>query len=163
MKWKPIDDITVRATSSSSYKAPTIADLNFGGGGGFPTYVDPCEQNVQQTYTAEEQAMTAVQCAKEGLDTATWATSNNQILAFSVGNPTLIPENGTNETFGVVWQPTTIEVLENINFKMAIDSFELEIENAVVGSGSQNALHQGYKYGRVGFFWKIMRYYLGDG
>ena len=51
--------------------------------------------------------------SKEGLDTATWATSNNQILAFSVGNPTLIPENGTNETFGVVWQPTSIEVLEN--------------------------------------------------
>jgi outer membrane receptor protein involved in Fe transport len=162
MKWKPIDDITVRATSSSSYKAPTIADLNFGGGGGFPTYVDPCEQNVQQTYTAEEQAMTLVQCAKEGLDTSTWATSNNQILAFSVGNPALTPENGTNETFGIVWQPTSIEVLENINFKMAVDTFELEIENAVVGSGSQNALNQCYKYGREDYCQKVSRSYGGD-
>ena len=162
MKWKPIDDITVRATSSTSYKAPTIADLNFGGGGGFPTYVDPCEQNVQQTYTAEQQAMAAIQCAKEGLDTATWATSNNQILAFSVGNPTLIPENGSNETFGIVWEPTSIEVLENINFKMAVDSFELEIENAVVGSGSQNALNQCYLSGREDFCDRVSRSYGGD-
>jgi iron complex outermembrane receptor protein len=162
LKWKPIDDVTVRATSSTSYKAPTIADLNFGGGGGFPTYVDPCEQNVQSTYTDAQQTMAAVMCAAEGLDTATWATSNNQILAFSVGNPNLIPENGSNETFGVVWQPTSIEVLENINFKMAVDSFELEIENAVVGSGSQNALNQCYLEGRTDYCALISRSYGGD-
>ena len=44
VKYKPTDDITFRFTDSTSYKAPTISDLYFGGGGGFPTYQDPCEQ-----------------------------------------------------------------------------------------------------------------------
>ena len=33
IKWKPFNDLTVRATFSTSYKAPTISDLYFGGGG----------------------------------------------------------------------------------------------------------------------------------
>tara|TARA_Y100001970_G_scaffold151770_1_gene185862 strand:+ start:11991 stop:14960 length:2970 start_codon:yes stop_codon:yes gene_type:complete len=162
IKWKPINDLTIRATASTSYKAPTIADLYFGGGGGFPTYVDPCEQNVQQTYTAEQQATAAVQCAKDGLDTGTWSTSNNQILAFSVGNANLIPEAGENTTVGVVWQPTNISFLEAIDFKMAVDTFDLEIENAVVGSGSQNALNQCYLEGREDFCALVSRAYGGD-
>ena len=35
LKWKPVGDVTVRFTDSTSYKAPTISDLYFGGGGGF--------------------------------------------------------------------------------------------------------------------------------
>jgi len=162
LKWKPHDDVTIRATASTSYKAPTISDLYFGGGGGFPTYVDPCEQGKQALYTPEQQATAAVQCAAVGLDINTWATSNNQILALTVGNPELFPESGESLTYGVVWQPSTIEVLSNIDFKIAVDYFELEIEDAVVGTGSQNALNQCYLEGRQDFCALIDRAYGGD-
>ena len=162
IKWKPISDLTVRATFSTSYKAPTISDLYFGGGGGFPTYVDPCEQNVQSTYTAAQQATAATQCAADGLDTATWATSNNQLLSLSVGNPNLTPEEGENTTLGLVWEPTNIDFLEDVGFSMAIDTFELEIENAVSTSGTQGTLNRCYLSGSAADCAKVNRSFGGD-
>ena len=64
-----------------------------------------------------------------------YSTENNQILNLSVGNPNLTPESGSNMTYGFVWEPTNISFLEAVDFRMAVDNFELEIENAVVGSG----------------------------
>lgn len=162
LKWKPIADVTVRATSSTSYKAPTISDLYFGGGGGFPTYVDPCEQNVQQTYTAAQQTNATSQCAKEGLSTSSWSTSNNQILSISAGSPDLIAEEGENVTYGVVWQPTTIAALEAIDFKFAVDAFELRIENSVATSGTQNTLNQCYLNADDSFCANVSRSFGGD-
>ncbi len=162
IKWKPMNDLTVRATFSTSYKAPTISDLYFGGGGGFPTYVDPCEQNVQSTYTAAQQATAATQCAADGLDTSTWATSNNQILSLSVGNPNLTPEEGENTTIGVVWEPTNISFLEDIGFSIAVDTFELEIANAVATSGTQGTLNRCYLSGSAADCSRINRSYGGD-
>ena len=162
IKWKPMNDLTIRATFSTSYKAPTISDLYFGGGGGFPTYVDPCEQNVQSTYTAAQQATAAVQCAADGLDTSSWATSNNQILSLSVGNPNLTPEEGENTTIGLVWEPTNISFLEDIGFSMAVDTFELEIANAVATSGTQGTLNRCYLSGSQEDCSRINRSFGGD-
>ena len=162
VKWKPMNDLTVRATFSTSYKAPTISDLYFGGGGGFPTYVDPCEQNVQSTYTAAQQATAAVQCAADGLDTSTWATSNNQLLSLSVGNPNLTPEEGENTTVGVVWEPTNIKFLEDVGFSMAVDTFELEIANAVATSGTQGTLNRCYLSGSAEDCSRVSRSFGGD-
>tara|TARA_B100000029_G_scaffold127967_1_gene121572 strand:- start:61 stop:1311 length:1251 start_codon:yes stop_codon:yes gene_type:complete len=162
IKWKPFNDLTVRATFSTSYKAPTIADLYFGGGGGFPTYNDPCEANYLGTRSAAEQATAAVQCAADGLDTATWQTSNNQILSLAVGNPNLTPEEGENTTMGVVWEPTNIKFLEDIGFSMAVDTFELEIANAVSTSGTQGTLNRCYLQGSAADCSKVNRSFGGD-
>jgi len=162
IKWKPFADVTIRATSSTSYKAPTIADLYFGGGGGFPTYNDPCEANYLASRSAEEQAVAAVQCAAAGLDTLTWQTSNNQILSLGVGSLDLIPEEGENTTVGLVWEPTNIGFLEDIGFSMAIDTFELEIANAVATSGTQGTLNRCYLEGSAMDCIMIDRSYGGD-
>lgn len=162
LKWKPVGDVTVRFTDSTSYKAPTISDLYFGGGGGFPTYIDPCEANQQATYTDAQKATAAAQCAQDGIDTATWATENNQILSLSVGNPNLTPESGANQTIGIVWEPTNIDFLSAIDFKIAVDQFEMEIENAVVSTGSQNALNQCYINGNQSFCDLVSRAFGGD-
>ena len=162
IKWKPMNDLTVRATFSTSYKAPTIADLYFGGGGGFPTYNDPCEANYLGTRSAAEQATAAVQCAAEGLDTSTWQTSNNQILSLAVGNPNLTPEEGENTTIGVVWEPTNIKFLEDIGFSIAVDTFELEIANAVATSGTQGTLNRCYLQGSAADCAKVNRSFGGD-
>ena len=162
IKWKPINDITIRATDSTSYKAPTISDLYFGGGGGFPTYVDPCEQNQYGTYTDAQKATALAQCAAEGIDATTFSTENNQILELEVGNPNLTPEAGKNQTYGIVWEPTSIEFLENIDFKMAVDKFEMEIANAVVGSGVAATLNGCYINGNSAQCALIERSYGGD-
>lgn len=162
IKWKPINDITIRATDSTSYKAPTISDLYFGGGGGFPTYVDPCEQNQYGTYTDAQKATALAQCAAVGIDATTFSTENNQILELEVGNPNLTPEAGKNQTYGIVWEPTSIEFLENIDFKMAVDKFEMEIANAVVGSGVAATLNGCYVNGNSAQCALIERSYGGD-
>ena len=54
----------------------------------------------------------------------------------------MTPESGANQTIGIVWQPTTIEFLADIDFKIAVDQFEMEIANAVVSTGAQNSLNQ---------------------
>lgn len=162
IKWKPTADVTIRMTDSTSYKAPTISNLYFGGGGGFPTYVDPCEFNQQKTYTDAQKATALVQCAADGIDTATWSTENNQILSLAVGNPNLTPESGSNKTIGLVWQPTTIDFLANIDFKVAVDQFEMEISNSVVSTGSQNALNQCYIAGNQELCNKVSRAFGGD-
>ena len=159
LKYKPINDVTIRATSSSSYKAPTISNLYFGGGGGFPTYTDPC---AAKNYIANPSATTLAQCAAVGIDSTTYQTANNQILAISAGNPSLTPEEGTNQTYGIVWQPTSISFLEDIGFKIAVDSFELEIGNAVVSSGAQNAIDGCYITGTSSLCNDIDRNFGGD-
>ena len=162
IKWKPINDLTIRATDSTSYKAPTISDLYFGGGGGFPTYVDPCEQNQYSTYTDAQKATALAQCAAQGIDATTYSTENNQILNLSVGNPNLTPESGSNMTYGFVWEPTNISFLEAVDFRMAVDNFELEIENAVVGSGVAATLNGCYLNGNAAQCANIVRSFGGD-
>ena len=162
IKWKPINDLTVRATDSSSYKAPTISDLYFGGGGGFPTYVDPCEQNQYNAYTDAQKATALAQCASEGIDATSFSTENNQILELEVGNPNLTPESGSNRTYGIVWEPTNISFLEAVDFRMAVDKFEMEITDAVVGSGVAATLNGCYLNGNARSCALIERSYGGD-
>ncbi|MDC0545649.1 TonB-dependent receptor [Gammaproteobacteria bacterium] len=162
IKWKPTADITVRATDSTSYKAPTISDLYFGGGGGFPTYIDPCESSQYKTYSDADKATALTACAAAGIDATTFATSNNQILVVNEGNPDLTPESGSNKTMGIVWQPTNIDALANIDFKIAVDKFEMEIANAVVSTGAQNTLNQCYRYNVTAFCDLLSRDYGGD-
>lgn len=162
IKWKPISNLTIRATDSTSYKAPTISDLYFGGGGGFPTYIDPCEFNQYSTYSDAQKTIALAQCAKDGIDAATFSTENNQILSLAQGNPTLIPESGSNKTYGFVWEPTEIDFLEAIDFKIAVDKFKMEIADAVVSTGSQNTLNQCYIAGEEKFCALLSRAFGGD-
>ena len=162
VKYKPTDDITFRFTDSTSYKAPTISDLYFGGGGGFPTYQDPCEQRYQSQLTAEQQATATAQCAADGVDTATFVAASSQILSLTVGNPDLIPESGENMTYGIVWVPTNIPTLADIDFKLAVDKFEMEIADAVVGSGVAATLNGCYISGNATQCALIDRAFGGD-
>ena len=160
--WKPIEDLTIRGTDSTSYRAPTISNLFFGGGGGFPTYVDVCEQNYVALQDAATQAALTANCAAfAGLDTSTWSTSNNQILQLVVGNPELVPEAGTSMTYGFVYQPS-FKFIEEYNVAIAADYFELEVGNAVVTSGVQNTLLQCYVNADPTFCGRISRPVGGD-
>tara|TARA_B100001248_G_scaffold258386_1_gene242446 strand:- start:6985 stop:9954 length:2970 start_codon:yes stop_codon:yes gene_type:complete len=162
VKYKPTADITFRFTDSTSYKAPTISDLYFGGGGGFPTYTDPCEARFQSTYSAAQQATATAQCAAEGIDTSTFATENAQILQLQVGNPDLSPEEGENTTYGVVWIPTNIPALADIDFRVAVDKFEMEIANSVVTSGVAATLNGCYLSGNAAQCALVNRAFGGD-
>ena len=41
--WKPVDDVLVRASYGSGFRAPTVADLYGGVSTTYPGYVDPCD------------------------------------------------------------------------------------------------------------------------
>ena len=42
IRWKPIDDVLVRATFGETFRAPSVDDLYSGGGESFPQALDPC-------------------------------------------------------------------------------------------------------------------------
>ena len=59
-------------------------------------------------------------------------------------------------TYGFVWEPTNISFnLEAVDFRMAVDNFELEIENAVVGSGVAATLNGCYLNGNADRWWTL--------
>ena len=72
------------------------------------------------------------------------------------------PEAGKNQTYGIVWEPTSISFLEAVDFRMAVDKFEMEIANAVVGSGVAATLNGCYLDGNQGSCALIERSYGGD-
>lgn len=43
LKWKPIDDLLVRGTYATGFRAPTVNDLYGGVGESFDNYTDPCD------------------------------------------------------------------------------------------------------------------------
>jgi Outer membrane cobalamin receptor protein len=117
--WKPIEDLTIRGTDSTSYRAPTISNLFFGGGGGFPTYVDVCEQNyVAFTDAATQAALTAYCAAFAGLDTSTWSTFYNQILPLGCWYPRARSRSGNKYDLWFCLSPS-IKFIEKINVAIA--------------------------------------------
>ena len=74
----------------------------------------------------------------------------------------MTPEEGENTTIGVVWEPTNIKFLEDVGFSMAVDTFELEIANAVSTSGTQGTLNRCYLSGSAADCAKVNRSFGGD-
>lgn len=118
------DDLRMRATYGTVFRAPGLFALFGGLNDGFPTINDPCA-------IAAGQALPAG-CAQVAVQ------SDNQILTRSGGNPLLRPEEGNTFTAGIVWTP---EFGDN-NFTATLDYWEIELEDGIGNLGGQNILDQ---------------------
>ena len=135
IRWRPIDDVLVRLTAGDTFRAPTVGDLYKGGGESFPQVTDPCNTDKFPIQSAATQA----NCLAGGVPAGGAEQPTTQIRTLQGGNPYLKPEEGQNKTLGVVYTPSQIDGL-----KLAVDFWEIELENIFVTTGATTILGRCY-------------------
>ncbi|MCF6226744.1 MAG: TonB-dependent receptor [Xanthomonadales bacterium] len=120
------DNIKLRATYGTVFRAPTISDLFGGVVDSFPTYNDPCIPAAGDPLPAG--------CAQLGVQT------DSQVLARVGGNPFLQPETGDTFTAGVVWTP----VVGDHAFTVIADYWQINLEDGIAAVGVQFTLDECY-------------------
>ncbi|MEP2652304.1 MAG: TonB-dependent receptor [Paraglaciecola sp.] len=126
LEFSATEDLKLRSTYGTVFRAPTINDLFGGQVDSFPTYVDPCVTASGGTLAAG--------CAQEGIQT------DSQVLARVGGNPNLVPETGDSVTVGVVWNPE----IGDHNFTFIADYWEINLEQGISSLGVQFTLDDCY-------------------
>jgi outer membrane receptor protein involved in Fe transport len=120
IKYMPTEDVIVRASSSSAFRAPTIPELFLGASDNSPTVVDPCSTNPSSF------------CIADGVPAAGFEPIGDQLSSTRGGNATLTPEEADTLTVGIVYSPQFVEGLS-----ITVDYWSTEITNAISTVGEQ--------------------------
>ena len=137
-EWAINDAVRVRGGFQRAVRAPTIAEI------GLPRTPstgdlssDPCEG----TNPVGDADLTAL-CIATGVPAANIGTVTSiiagQINNFIGGNPSLEPEEADSVTFGIVFTPESFPVT------VALDYYQIEIENAITQVSEQNVINACY-------------------
>lgn len=126
IEFQAIEDLKLRATAGTVFRAPTLEDLFDGLADSAPTYVDPCIP----TNPADP---LPPGCAQLGEQT------DSQLPARVGGNPNLIPETGDTLTVGGVWTPAFAEGLS-----VTVDYWKTDLDDGISSLGAQYILEDCY-------------------
>jgi outer membrane receptor protein involved in Fe transport len=121
-----IENLKVRATYGTVFRAPTISDLFGGVVDSFPTYVDPCIPPAGEALPPG--------CAQVGVQLDT------QVNAKVGGNPDIQPEEGDTLTVGVVYSPSIGE--HDLTF--IADYWSVELDQGITSLGVNRILNDCY-------------------
>ncbi len=125
--WRPIENLMLRASYGTGFKAPTLGELYLGGSFGVTRAVDT-------TF-----------CAQVTADpTSTQADIDNacrvrEIRSLSGGNVLLQTEESENYSVGVVWEPTD-------NWSLALDYYNIEVDGKIGALTVQEILNNESQY-----------------
>ena len=137
--WRIYEDVSVRASFSTGFRAPGIGELFGGAAREDFTYFDPCAD-----YTAilgaggggrdtAQPANIQANCLSLGVLPGL-AQVNPQFSAVSAGNSTLSPEESDNWTAGIVYSPSWSENQDwTDGITVSLDLYDLQIDNAIQG------------------------------
>ncbi|MXZ45269.1 MAG: TonB-dependent receptor [Gammaproteobacteria bacterium] len=123
LKYRPIDDLMIRASYSQAFRAPSISNLFGGNGFEYPALVDPCSQNPTQF------------CIDDGVPPTGFQPISTQIRTTIGGNPSAQPETAEIQTFGLVYRPWT-------NLSITVDRFDVALTDALTTLGASFILDQ---------------------
>jgi outer membrane receptor protein involved in Fe transport len=138
VRWKPIDDLLIRASYGDTFRAPQVGDLFAGGSENFPAVADPCNATNIAGIPAAGQAL----CHAQGVPANGYTQQNTQVRALSGGNPFLQPEHGHNFTYGFVFSPSFISGLN-----LTADFWRIDLSDAIFAAGAQDFLDNCYRKG----------------
>jgi iron complex outermembrane receptor protein len=125
IRWKPIDDLLVRGTYSTGFRAPNIGELYNGQNQSFDGVVDPCVNTDPPTTD------TNLNCAADGASGGgTGQVGVVQPYGLWQGNPNLKPEKSENLTYGLVYSP---EWLPDLN--VSLDFYDITITDFITIGG----------------------------
>jgi len=149
-RWKPHDDLLIRASYSEVFREPTIGDLFSPQGDSFPSFIDPCsngnisdaDDNRYAELTPEQQA----RCRATGVPEGGFFQTNAQPRARVGGNPDLAPEEGDTRTIGLAYSPSQIPGLS-----FTVDYWEIDLDDPIGGVGAQAIMDQCIARGQLEF------------
>lgn len=125
--WRPLENLMMRASYGTGFKAPTLGELYLGGSFGVNRAVDTTVCN--QT-TADPTATQA------DIDNA---CSTREIRSVSGGNPNLTTESSKNLSLGMVWEPMD-------SWSLALDYYKIEVEDKIGSLSTQEILNNEAQY-----------------
>jgi len=134
VNWQVVPALRVRATYGTSFRAPSLYEMNLGDQTGFlgQTSIDPCIHWEDST-----DPILQANCAMEVPFGFTGGT-NGSALIYSGGGSDLKAEESKAYTLGVIWTPSFIDL------SVAVDYFDIEVTDEVTKFGSANILEQCY-------------------
>ncbi|KQN03861.1 TonB-dependent receptor plug domain-containing protein [Sphingomonas sp. Leaf25] len=133
--WEVVKPIALRASYGTSFRAPTIYELNLADQTSFFGYTDPC-----QRYGEGANATVAANCRADGFAadfTPANITSIRGISGGGAGN--LKAETSTNLNFGVVVRPGFA------GLQLAVDYYDIRVRNQVTTFGVSNIIGSCYR------------------
>lgn len=150
LKWKPVDDVLVRATYATGFRAPTISDMYGGTGQTYDAFTDPCDTLFG---SAARNPSVAAACGSDGLAADFRQKASGNILATGPGaqsvtsfesgsNPNLSPETSKTWTAGVVYSPSAVGGLD-----LSLDFWKIRIDDVIAAESVTSILNQCYVMG----------------
>ena len=135
--WEPIEGYALRTNYSVAQRAPNIKELLSPIAGDYDTIADICKDT-----TADSTKPGHDNCRKDPGIQATIESDEDGTFNLadtgyspSAGNDQLFEETGTTFTFGVTLAPTQLE-----GFRLAIDYFDIEIEDVITTLSNEQIL-----------------------
>lgn len=137
--YRPIEMLTFRGTYGTSYRAPALFEQFLGATSGFQNAsADPCND-----YGADGVGENRIaNCTAVGLPDNFQATSSVAVYSVGGASNNLSAETSTNLTLGVVLRPTLPQGWGDL--AIAVDYYEIEVENGVARYGATNILQGCY-------------------
>jgi len=135
VEWRPIEDLLLRGTVSTVFRAPTISNLFAGPQGNAPTASDPCANLANPPAGACPGVPPFMPPAPNSQITGVVAGSN--YFGFPLG-----PEDGKSFDFGVVYDPHWLEGLS-----LSGDVYRIYLNNLISTLPAQLALTQCFTNG----------------
>lgn len=137
LNWQITPAWRIRATQGTSFRAPALYELFLANQTSFlgQTAIDPCLQ-----YEQSSNGVLQANCAAAGVPTGYTAAGTSSALIITGGGiGVLNPETAEARTLGVIWTPAFIDL------SVAVDYFEIEVEDEVRTFGAANILSQCYR------------------
>lgn len=131
--WEITPEVALRASYGTSFRAPTIYELNLADQSSFFGYFDPC-----QRWGDGASSAVVTNCEAEGF-APDFAPINTGIRGISGGGEGLLEaETSTNFSAGIVIRPNIA------NMQLAVDYYDIKVEDQVATFGVSNIISSCY-------------------
>ncbi|WP_174297740.1 TonB-dependent receptor domain-containing protein [Sphingomonas bacterium] len=135
--WRPISDLTLRASYARAVRAPNLGELYTPFGQNYALIDDPCSTDniTKGTSPTNRQA----NCAAAGRPVNYNFIYSNSLGFRSGGNPTLQAETSDSYTYGGVFTPHWVPGLS-----ITADYFNIKVNQAIASVDAQTIINQCY-------------------
>ncbi len=151
IKWKPFDQLIVRATAADGFRAPGLTQISQSSVSSFqsiPTWRDTARCPTINGVPSRIPGATGYESANECNRNS--SAASRTIASFIVANPNLQPETSRSYTLGLVYAPTA-------SFSGTFDIYQISRKNEVDRLSSANIMERFFQLGDASYAADILR------
>ena len=136
LNWQVIPSVRLRVSDGTSFRAPALYELYLANQSGFlgQSSIDPC-----LNWGDNPSTVTAANCAAQGIPRTYNAVGSSSALVITGGGKGILEaETSKSKSLGIVLTPSFL------NLNIAVDYFDIEINNQVAQFGAGNIVSACY-------------------